>query len=84
MGYDEKQRLVPQFHPGLELEPLYRPANFNELDSFDKEFTISGIALNSSVDSEDCVPIISPVASQESLASSITFVGEIIVPSSKP
>ena len=27
MGYDEKQRLVPQFHPGLELEPLYCPAN---------------------------------------------------------
>jgi len=79
----EKHRPVPQFHLGLVLEPLYRPANINELDSFDKEFTISGIALNSSVDSEDCVPIISPVASQESLASSITFVGEIIVPSSK-
>ena len=84
MGYDEKQRLVPQFLPGLELEPFYRPANFNEPDSFDKEFTISGTALNSSVDSEECVPIISPVVSQESSTSSITSVGEIMVPSSKP
>ena len=79
-GYDKKQQLVPQFHPGLELEPFYRPANFNESNSFDKEFSIFGTALNSRVDSkEECVPIISPVASQES---SITSVGEIIVPGS--
>jgi len=83
MGYDKKQQLVPQFHPGLELEPFYRPANFNESNSFDKEFSIFGTALNSSVDSkEECVPIISPVASQESSISSITSVGEIIVPGS--
>jgi hypothetical protein len=85
MGYDKKQRLVPQFHPGLGLELFYRPANFNEPNSFDKEFTISGTALNSSVDSEEeSVPIISPVASQESSTSSITSVGEIIVPGSNP
>jgi len=84
MGYDEKQRLVPKFHPGVALEPLYRPADFNDPDSFDRELTIFGTALNSSADSEECVPIISPVASEESSASSIVSVGEIIVPSSKP
>ena len=86
MRYNTKGQLVPQFLPGLALEPLYRPANFTAPDSFDKEFTISGTALNSSVDSKKGVPIISPVASQESSesSSSITSVGEIIVPSSKP
>ena len=66
MGYYEKQRLISRFSPGLALEPLYRPANFNGLDSFGHEVTFSGIAL----DSEDfTVPIISPVASEESSGS---------------
>lgn len=64
MGYDKKHRLVPQFQPGLEVEPLYRPANFNGPNSYDKEFTISGTALDSVLESkEECMPIISPVAS---------------------
>ena len=58
---------------------------WNDPNSFDKEFTISGTALNSSVDSEEeCMPISNPVASQESSTSSITSVGEIIVPGSNP
>ena len=85
MGYDKKHRLVPQFQPGLKVEPLYRPANFNGPNSYDKEFTISGTALDSSTESkEECIPIISPVASQESSTSSITSVGKIIVPGSNP
>ena len=85
MGYDQKHRLVPQFNPGLELEPLYRPANFNGPNSYDKTFMVSGTALDSSIKSkEECVPIISPVMSQESSTSSITSVGEIIVPDPNP
>ena len=85
MGYDTKHRLVPQFQPGLEVEPLYRPANFTGPNSYDKEFTISGTALDSSTESkEEFMPIISPVTSQESSTSSITSVGEIMVPDSNP
>ena len=84
--YNEKQQLVPQFHPGLEIEPLYRPANFDDPNSYDKEHTIYGLVLNSSIDSEkECEHMISPVASEESdsSTSSIASVGEIIVPGSK-
>jgi hypothetical protein len=83
--YNEKQQLVPQFHPGLEIEPLYRPANFDDPNSYDKEHTIYGLVLNSSIDSEkECAHMISPVASEESdsSTSSIASVGEIIVPGS--
>ena len=83
MGYDQKHCLVPRFNPGLEVEPLYRPANFNGPNSYDETFMVSGTALDSSIESkEECVPIISPVMSQESSTSSITSVGEIIVPDS--
>ena len=82
MGYDSQKRIVPQFKSGVELEPFYRPANYTGPSSFDKEYTITGSTLDSVNDKEECVPIISPVASQESSTSSITSVGEIIVPGS--
>lgn len=56
MGYDKKHRLVTQFQPGLEVEPLYRLANFKGQNSYEKEFTISGTALNSVLEfKEECV-----------------------------
>lgn len=78
MKYDEKRRLIPRFRPGLVLEPLYRPANFNGF-GFDQEVRVSGIALDSE---QYTVHMISPVASEESSGSSISC-GEIIVPSPK-
>lgn len=82
--YDSKNRLVPKFYPTVVLEPLYRPADFDGPDSFDKEFTISGSVLNSSHsdESEERIPIISPVVSEESADSSVASAGELIVPSS--
>lgn len=79
MGYDEKRRLIPKFTPALRLEPLYRSEDFNALDGPHGEVRIYGSDLSSSTARDPLVPVISPVAPEESAGSSVNSVGEIIV-----